>query len=1180
LRFLHCIAFNTCPACATYLIFSPSEVIEVGAERLLPLSLLFPACTLEKVSPSTTRENSSVVAGNAGHRCAFLPLKASEPVLLPCLTRHYELLPQRLFPAGAFALAAAAAAAAAPMAVAAATQADLLSRTRGRLATWDAHRVGLATSASGRFLPPHQARLASSRHGRSPLRIWRVSCDESAFDSTQKQSFFRILRSTRAEGLRDAELDAQSPRALRRSCFAARSPTGGLPAAAGARAAYSGAGDGGRSSEALRPYAVAGGDNNEDARRNTAKRRVQGPWRQHSSFWLRSVDNSNNPSFHSLSLHSPSPSSSFPSSSSSSYSSPPDHSSRRATFRASAFPPSSSPGRLSASASPARSASSSSASASSAVPAGSAGSVSLEADTLLGTGSAQEVALADRAIARADAAAAAAAAGAAGSGALTVTGGRRGGGRRDLNDPTSFAAAAAASAASDSQQLARTLHTPSAPSSRVRKSPGSPLSPPTSSRALPLHRRPFLFPLRLLRLRFRLARRALRALTLRQALRALLLVSYWLRWPLIALALVLGATWQMRHPGVRAARPVAYSDMVAAVKAGRVKNAALEESSNRIWFNVYSKGAAGADVGSAAAAAAAAGVAAAPSAAAVGDASVSCAITTSAEVSDQQADTLEAETAAETPLAVTAAPAAAEAEADVSSGAAITNTDTLAAATTPQTAALASSSSSPVSVSPIPPLPAHSSWRSFLISLGPPWSSLVRLPADPPFAYVSRRVHNDESFLLPLLINHSVRVASVPVPASQTLRTVFLTALTVWIPVAPLIYLMMKQLQGGKDGGWRRGQGKGGGKGKRGAGTGGRGSARQVAFEDVAGVDEAKRELMELVQGMKGAGAFAAMGAHIPKGVLLIGPPGTGKTLLARVVAAEADVPFFAASASEFVEMFVGRGAARVRELFREARKAAPAIVFIDEIDAVGARRGASSNDERDQTLNQLLTELDGFDTPDDGVLLLAATNRLDTLDPALTRSGRISRRVMVPLPDVEGRRDILRVHMRRMQERMKGRRRGGVEEEGGRADGESRGEVMRGGGGGGGGRLLGVWDVLGGAEEEDEGMRTVVARYTEGFSGADLENVVNEAAWLAARNGEARVSLDHLLDAVERTRNGIGTSTGALGMKPRSRGGVPNSNNSSSSSNPLLGLLSRALAPVLREERKDPPARAVSPGI
>ncbi|CAI5463823.1 unnamed protein product [Closterium sp. Yama58-4] len=383
----------------------------------------------------------------------------------------------------------------------------------------------------------------------------------------------------------------------------------------------------------------------------------------------------------------------------------------------------------------------------------------------------------------------------------------------------------------------------------------------------------------------------------------------------------------------------------------------------------------------------------------------------------------------------------------------------------------------------------------------------------------------------------------------------------------------MKQLNGGRDGGWRRGGrgaggGKGGGKGGRRGAGGGRGAAGEVRFEDVAGVDEAKRELMELVQGIKGAGAFAAMGAHIPKGVLLIGPPGTGKTLLARVVAAEADVPFFAASASEFVEMFVGRGAARVRELFREARKAAPAIVFIDEIDAVGARRGASSNDERDQTLNQLLTELDGFDSPDDGVLLLAATNRLDTLDPALTRSGRISRRVMVPLPDVDGRRDILRVHMRRMGERMKGRRSG---------SGEGRvGGGVVGGRGGVGGRVGSVWDVLG-AEEEEEGMRTVVARYSEGFSGADLENVVNEAAWLAARSGEARVSLDHLLDAVERTRNGIGitSTTTGLRMKPRTRGG------SSSSSSPLLGFLSRALGPLAQQQQeKDVPARAISPGI
>ncbi|CAI5988413.1 unnamed protein product [Closterium sp. NIES-64] len=463
--------------------------------------------------------------------------------------------------------------------------------------------------------------------------------------------------------------------------------------------------------------------------------------------------------------------------------------------------------------------------------------------------------------------------------------------------------------------------------------------------------------------------------------------------------------------------------MVAAVKAGRVKNAAMEESSNRIWFNMHSQSAA--DVASAAADASATGVTA-----------------TSAAVSDQLADKMEAATAA--PAAPAAPAAAAETDIEI----ALTSTPTAAVAAgsaSAATPALAPAPIPPALTSPpslLPPSPTHASWRSFLVSLGPPWSSLVRLPADPPFAYVSRRIHNDESFLLPLLITHNVRVASVP------------------------------------------GGGKGG---KRGAG-GARGAAGEVRFEDVAGVDEAKRELMELVQGIKGAGAFAAMGAHIPKGVLLIGPPGTGKTLLARVVAAEADVPFFAASASEFVEMFVGRGAARVRELFREARKAAPAIVFIDEIDAVGARRGASSNDERDQTLNQLLTELDGFDSPDDGVLLLAATNRLDTLDPA-----------------------------------------------------------------------------------------TVVARYSEGFSGADLENVVNEAAWLAARSGEARVSLDHFLDAVERTRNGIGitTTTTGLRIKPRARG-----SSSSSSSSPLLGFLSRALGPLAQQQEKDVPARAISPGI
>ena len=236
----------------------------------------------------------------------------------------------------------------------------------------------------------------------------------------------------------------------------------------------------------------------------------------------------------------------------------------------------------------------------------------------------------------------------------------------------------------------------------------------------------------------------------------------------------------------------------------------------------------------------------------------------------------------------------------------------------------------------------------------------------------------------------------------------------------------------------------------------------RVTFSDVAGVDEAKDELQEVIAFLKDPKKFTRLGSRIPKGCLLVGPPGTGKTLLARAIAGEAGVPFFSISGSDFVEMFVGVGASRVRDLFVQAKKQAPCIVFVDEIDAVGRQRGAGlggGHDEREQTLNQLLVEMDGFEA-NDGVILIAATNRPDVLDPALLRPGRFDRRVVVPRPDVKGREGILAVHSRRVP------------------------------------------------LDNDVDIR-VLARGTPGFAGADLENLVNEAALLAARHDKDKVNMN-----------------------------------------------------------------------
>ena len=245
----------------------------------------------------------------------------------------------------------------------------------------------------------------------------------------------------------------------------------------------------------------------------------------------------------------------------------------------------------------------------------------------------------------------------------------------------------------------------------------------------------------------------------------------------------------------------------------------------------------------------------------------------------------------------------------------------------------------------------------------------------------------------------------------------------------------------------------------------------RVTFEDVAGIDEAKSELQEIVEFLKDPQKFQRLGGKIPKGVLLVGPPGTGKTLLARAIAGEANVPFFTISGSDFVEMFVGVGASRVRDMFDQGKKNAPCIIFIDEIDAVGRHRGAGlggGNDEREQTLNQMLVEMDGFES-NEGVILIAATNRPDVLDPALLRPGRFDRQVVVPNPDVNGREKILRVHMRKVPL----------------------------------------------ASDVDP---KTIARGTPGFSGADLANLVNEAALLAARIGKRVVAMaefEHAKDKV-----------------------------------------------------------------
>ena len=296
----------------------------------------------------------------------------------------------------------------------------------------------------------------------------------------------------------------------------------------------------------------------------------------------------------------------------------------------------------------------------------------------------------------------------------------------------------------------------------------------------------------------------------------------------------------------------------------------------------------------------------------------------------------------------------------------------------------------------------------------------------------------------------------------------FLSILLSWFPMLLFIGIwvfFMRQMQGGSRGAM------GFGKSRAKLLTEHQG---RVTFEDVAGIDEAKTELEEVVEFLKDPGKFQRLGGKIPKGVLLVGPPGTGKTLLAKAIAGEANVPFFTISGSDFVEMFVGVGASRVRDMFEQGKKNAPCIIFIDEIDAVGRHRGAGlggGNDEREQTLNQMLVEMDGFEA-NEGVILIAATNRPDVLDPALLRPGRFDRQVVVPNPDVIGREKILKVHMRKTP-------------------------------------------LAEGVEPR------VIARGTPGFSGADLANLVNEAALLAARKGRRTVSMQEFEEAKDKVMLG-----------------------------------------------------------
>ena len=342
----------------------------------------------------------------------------------------------------------------------------------------------------------------------------------------------------------------------------------------------------------------------------------------------------------------------------------------------------------------------------------------------------------------------------------------------------------------------------------------------------------------------------------------------------------------------------------------------------------------------------------------------------------------------------------------------------------------------------------------------------IRFGSREPLPYYTISPETDNNTLIGLLDSSNVQFGAAEPKSQSLIGQLLISSFPILLLIGVWIYFM-RQMQGG-----------GGG---RGAMSFGKSKARLlgedqvgVTFADVAGIDEAKEEVGEIVEFLKDPSKFQRLGGKIPKGVLMVGPPGTGKTLLARAIAGEAKVPFFTISGSDFVEMFVGVGASRVRDMFDQAKKQAPCIIFIDELDAVGRHRGAGlggGHDESEQTLNQMLVEMDGFEG-NEGIIVIAATNRPDVLDPALLRPGRFDRQVVVPLPDVRGRELILKVHMRKVP-------------------------------------------------LDDDVKPNVIARGTPGFSGADLANLVNEAALFAARGNRRVVSMEHFDKAKDKIMMG-----------------------------------------------------------
>ncbi|HNP36913.1 MAG TPA: ATP-dependent zinc metalloprotease FtsH [Woeseiaceae bacterium] len=342
----------------------------------------------------------------------------------------------------------------------------------------------------------------------------------------------------------------------------------------------------------------------------------------------------------------------------------------------------------------------------------------------------------------------------------------------------------------------------------------------------------------------------------------------------------------------------------------------------------------------------------------------------------------------------------------------------------------------------------------------------IRYGNTEPLPYYTISPETDNNTIIGILQENDVKFGALEREQQSLIGQLLISSFPILLLIGVWIYFM-RQMQGG-----------GGG---RGAMSFGKSKARLlgedqvgVTFADVAGVEEAKAEVAEIVEFLKDPSKFQRLGGKIPKGVLMVGPPGTGKTLLAKAIAGEAKVPFFTISGSDFVEMFVGVGASRVRDMFDQAKKQAPCIIFIDELDAVGRHRGAGlggGHDEREQTLNQMLVEMDGFEGTE-GVIVIAATNRPDVLDPALLRPGRFDRQVVVPLPDVRGREQILKVHMRKVP-------------------------------------------------LDEDVNPSFIARGTPGFSGADLANLVNEAALFAARANRRVVSMDHFEKAKDKIMMG-----------------------------------------------------------